>query len=42
MCHDKFWAEAKRGAFGKAVGPKQKRFWFYENLKRYADNLKSA
>jgi hypothetical protein len=41
MCPDKFWLEAKRGAFGKRFGPKQKRLWRYENIRRYAENLKS-
>jgi hypothetical protein len=39
MCADKFWQEAARGAFGKRVGPKQKRFWFYKNLEAYAAGL---
>jgi hypothetical protein len=39
MCCDKFWQEAARGAFGRRVGPRQKRYWFYQNLVAYADNL---
>ena len=42
ICRDKFWAEAKRGAFGEIVGTKQKRYLFYRNLERYAANLERA
>ncbi|MGA8698845.1 MAG: hypothetical protein WB689_34440 [Xanthobacteraceae bacterium] len=39
MCPDKFWIEAKRGKFGKRIGPPNKRYWYYENIRRYADSL---
>ena len=42
MCRDKIWQEIKRGALGEVVGTRQKRFLYFENVKRYADNLKRA
>jgi hypothetical protein len=42
MNKDKFWSELVRGAFGEVLGNKQKRYLYYANLKRYADNLPRA
>jgi|SRR5271166_226045 len=42
MSKDKFWEEAKRGAFGELVGNKQKRYLFFVNLERYARGLPLA
>ena len=42
MNRDTFWSELVRGAFGEVLGNKQKRYLYYENVKRYADNLPRA
>jgi hypothetical protein len=41
MCADRFWVEARNGAFGELLGSKRKRYVRYENLQRYIESLPS-